>query len=184
VGGQRGFILFPKGRGRRGWNRVADKLCKVMVFLETTFGSSPDGVLSPVEKEDGKKDLGLKVSSSGCSGGAWLIVGGDLPSFAEVARLEASRSVKLWVPLVEMCELDLLPTMRPGDLEEARMALHCFVMEKKPLVKDVLLNPLGKEYPGSARKILPRLNLRTWRNLLVRILGSVRWVFVGSFVSV
>lgn len=39
-------------------------------------------------------------------------MGGDLPSFAEVVRLEASCSVKLRVPLVEMCELDLLPTVK------------------------------------------------------------------------
>lgn len=59
------------------------------------------------------------------------------------------------------------------------MALDCSVMEKKPLVKDVLPNPLGKEHPGSARKILPHLNLCTWRNLLVRILGQ----FVGSLLG-
>jgi hypothetical protein len=65
MGGWSGFILFPEGQGGQSWNRVVGELCKVMVFLETTFGSSPDGVLSPVEKKDGKKDLGLKVSSLG-----------------------------------------------------------------------------------------------------------------------
>jgi len=69
------------------------------------------------------------------------------------------------------------------------MALDYSVMEKKPLVKDLLLNPLGKEHParilsaqgtpGSARNIFPRLNLCTWRNLLARIMG---WV-VGSLLS-
>jgi hypothetical protein len=33
VGGRRGFILFPEGRGGRGWNKVVDELCKVMVFF-------------------------------------------------------------------------------------------------------------------------------------------------------
>jgi hypothetical protein len=42
---------------------VANELCKVVVFLETTAGSSLIGVLSPVEKKDGKEVLGLKVSS-------------------------------------------------------------------------------------------------------------------------
>jgi hypothetical protein len=142
-----------------------------------------------VEKKDGKKDLGLKVSSSGCSGGAWRMVGGALLLFVEVVRLEASRLVKQRVPLVEMLELDLLPTVTPKDSEEARMALDCFVMEKKPLVKDLPLNPLGKEHPACvlfvqgtprlARKILPHLNLRMWRNLLMRMMG---WV-VGSLPS-
>ncbi len=34
--------------------------------------------------------------------------------------------------------------MRLVFLEEMRMALEYFVMEKKPVVKDLLLNPLGK----------------------------------------
>ncbi len=42
---------------------MVDELCKVMVFLETTSRSSFVGVLSPVEKKDGKEVLGLKVSS-------------------------------------------------------------------------------------------------------------------------
>jgi hypothetical protein len=62
VAGQRGFILVPEGRGGWGWKRVVDELSKVMVFLETTYGSSLVGVLSPVEMKDGKKVLGLKVS--------------------------------------------------------------------------------------------------------------------------
>jgi hypothetical protein len=37
--------LFPQRQGGWGWNRVVDELCKVMVFLETTSGSSPVGVL-------------------------------------------------------------------------------------------------------------------------------------------
>jgi hypothetical protein len=115
---------------------VVDELCKVMVFLETTFGSSPFGVLSLVEKKDGKKVLGLKVSSPS-SGGAWPFVGGALLSFAEVVRLEGP--VKLRFPLVERCDLDLLLVVRLAILEEVRLALDCFVMEKEPLGKDLLL---------------------------------------------
>ncbi len=78
VGGWRGFILLLEGRGGWGWNRVTDELCKVLVFLETTSGSSPVGVLSPVEKKDRKEVSGLKVSSPS-SGGAWPFLGGALP---------------------------------------------------------------------------------------------------------
>jgi hypothetical protein len=52
--GQRGFILFPEGRGGQGRNKVVDELCKVIVFLETMSRSSPIGVLSTVEKEGWK----------------------------------------------------------------------------------------------------------------------------------
>jgi hypothetical protein len=111
MGGQRGFILFPKGQGGQGWIRVVEELCKVMVFLESAFGSSPVGVLSAVEKKDGKEVLGLKVSSPS-SGGAWPILGGALPSFAEVVRSE--HPVKLRIPLIERRDLDLLPTVKPA----------------------------------------------------------------------
>jgi len=56
VGGRSGFILFPKGLGGRGWNRVVDELCKVMVFLETgspyaiassAFASPPEAMRVP-----------------------------------------------------------------------------------------------------------------------------------------
>ncbi len=42
---------------------MVDELCKVMIFLKTTSGSSLVGVFSLVEKKDGKEVLGLKVSS-------------------------------------------------------------------------------------------------------------------------
>jgi hypothetical protein len=103
-----------------------------MVFLETTSVSSPVGVLSAMEKKDGNEVLGLKVSSPS-SGGAWPFVGGALPSFTEVVRLEASRPVKLRVPLVEMRDLDLLPGVRPTASEEVRLALDYSVMVKEPL---------------------------------------------------
>lgn len=63
------------------------------------------------------------------------------------------------------------------------------MIEKELLCKDLLLKLQGKEHPsrflfahgtpGSARKILPHLNLRTWRNRLVRMMGRV----VGSLMG-
>jgi len=181
----RGFISFPEGRGGRGWNRVVDELCKVMIFLKTTSGSSLVGVFSLVEKKDGKEVLGLKVSSPSL-GGAWPFVGGALPSFAKVVMSEGPD--KLRIPLVERRDFDLLATVRPTATEEVRLALDCSVLEKEPLGKDLLLKLQGKEHPacslsaqgtqGSARKILLRLNMRTCWNHLVRLMG---WV-LGSFV--
>jgi hypothetical protein len=131
---------------------VADELCKVLVFLESTSGSSPVGVLSPVEKKDGKEVLGLKVSSLS-SGGAWPLLGGALPSFVGVVRLEGP--VKLQILRVERRDLDLLLAVRLAASEEVRMALDCSVLEKKPLGKDLLLNLQGKAQGalGSARKV-------------------------------
>jgi hypothetical protein len=119
--------------------------------------------------------------------GLALFVGGALLSFAEVVKSKGP--VKLRVPLVERRELDLLPTVRPVASEEVRLTLDCSVMEKERLGKDLLLKLQGKEHPtrflsaegalGSARKILPRLNVGTWRNLLVRMMGRiVDWSFV------
>jgi hypothetical protein len=181
VGGWRGFILFPEGRGGRGWNRVADELCKVMVFLETTTGSSAIGVLSPGDKKDGKEVLGLKVSSPS-SGGAWPFLGGALPSFAEVVRSKGP--VKLGIPLVEWHDLDLLPAVRLAASEEVRLAMDCYVLEKESLGKDLMLNLQSKGLParlpsaqgtlGSARKSLPSLKLWTWREPSSEIGGSGR----------
>jgi hypothetical protein len=107
--------------------------------------------------------------------------------FAEVVRSEGP--VKLQVPLFVGRYLDLLPAVRPAASKEGRLALECFVIEKELLGKDLLLKLQGNEHPsrflsahgtpGSARKILPHLNLRTWRKHLVRMMG---WVVDRLFV--
>jgi len=50
---------------------------------------------------------------------------------------EVRGPVKLRVPLVERCDLDLLSAMRPADSEEGRLALNCSVMEKELLGKSI-----------------------------------------------
>jgi len=148
VGGQRGFILFPKGQGGWSWNRVVAELCEVLAFFEAASGSHLAGVLSSTEKKIGKKLL--KDSLSGRSGGAWPIVGGVLSLFAEEEWSETIRPVKMWVPLLEMCDLDFLPAVRSEDSKDMRLALDCFVLEKFPLgpmVKATPLCPLGKKLP-------------------------------------
>jgi hypothetical protein len=62
---------------------VANELGKVLVFLESSSRSSLIGVLSPVEKKNGKEVLRLKASLPS-SGGFWPSLGGALPSFAKV----------------------------------------------------------------------------------------------------
>jgi len=168
-GGRRGFIFFPEGRGRRRWIIVADELGKVLVFQDTSSGSPPIGVLYPVARKDGMEG----------SGGAFQ-------SFAEVVRSEGP--FKLQISQVERRDLDLLLAVRPA-ASEVRLALDCSVLEKKPVGKDLLLNLQGKDHharllsaqgaPGLVRKSLPRLNLQTWRNILVRFVGQI----VGSLMG-
>jgi hypothetical protein len=67
--------------------------------------------------------------------------------------------------------------------------MDCSVLKKEPLGKELMLNlqskghpahlPSAQGTPGSARKSLPRLKLRSRRNLLVRL--WVRSLMVHSF---
>jgi hypothetical protein len=56
---------------------VGDFPGKVLVFLKTSSGSSPVGVLFPVEKKDEKEVFGLKASLQS-SGGFWPSLRGAL----------------------------------------------------------------------------------------------------------
>jgi hypothetical protein len=143
------------------------------------FGSSPIGVSSLVVKKDGNEVLGLKVSSPS-SDGAWAIVGGALPSFAELVRSKGL--VKFQFPLVER-RAKFLSAVRPTALKEVTMIpLDCSMLEKELQGKDLPLNLQGKGRstrllstqgkPSVARKTVPRLNLRTW-NFLVKLLSRV-----------
>jgi hypothetical protein len=118
VGGQRGLILFPEGRGGQGWNKVVVELCEVLAFFEAMSGSHLAAALSLTENKAGKVS-GLhdffKDSISGRSGGAWPIVGGVLSSF------------------VESCDLDFLPAERYAVSEDMRSAMDYSVLEKLPL---------------------------------------------------
>jgi hypothetical protein len=95
---------------------------------------------------------------------------------------ETIHPVRMWVPLLETCDLDFLPMVRFEDSEDMRSAVDCSMLEKFLLglmVKATLLCLLGKKLlerclsnrgtSGSARKTRAHLNLRTWRKLLVII---------------
>jgi hypothetical protein len=159
----------------------------VLVFLDSRSGSPPVGALSPV-KEDGKEVLGLKASLSSL-GGAWPPLGGAIPSFAEVVRSQGL--VMLWIPPVERRELDLLLVVRLAAPEVVRLAMDCSVLEKEPLGKGLNLQSKGlparlpstQGTTGSARKPLPRLKMRTWMNLLVRMVGRVIGSLMGRSVG-
>jgi hypothetical protein len=165
MSGRRGFNLFPDGRGGWGWNRVVAEQYEVLTFFKAASGSHLPSVLSPTENKAGKKVLGLqdfsKDSISGCPGGAWHIVGGNLSLFKK------------------LCDLDFHPAVRYGFFVLEKL-LHC------PMVKAMPLCPLGKKLHErdlsdrgtscSAKKKTARLKLRTWRKLLVKIKSLVGWV--------
>jgi hypothetical protein len=149
---------------------MAKELGKVLVFLDTSSGSSPVGVLSSVERKNWMEG----------SGGAWHSLGDAFPSFAEVVRSEGP--VKMRCPPIERRELDFIPTVRLADSEEVRLALDSSELEKEPLGKDRLLILQRQQSKGrpaclcsaqgileSMRKPLPHLKLRMWGNLLVRL---------------
>ncbi len=112
-----------------GWNRVANELGKVLVFLDSTSRSPLVGALSPVKKKDGNEVLGLKASLPS-SGGAIL-------SFEEVMRSQGP--VMLRIPPVERRELDLPPVVRLAAPEKMRLAMDCAMLEKELLGKGLNL---------------------------------------------
>jgi len=156
----------------------------VLVFLDSRSGFPPVGALSPV-KEDGKEVLGLKASLSSL-GGAWPPLGGAIPSFAEVVRSQGLVMLR-----IERRELDLLLVVRLAAPEVVRLAMDCSVLEKEPLGKGLNLQSKGlparlpstQGTTGSARKPLPRLKMRTWMNLLVRMVGRVIGSLMGRSVG-
>jgi hypothetical protein len=106
----------------------------VLVFLESTSGSSLVSLLSPVEN-DGKEILGLKASLPS-SGGFSPSLGGALLSFAEVVRSEGP--VKVRISPAERRELGFLPAARLA--EEMRVAMDCSVLKQEPSGEDWLVS--------------------------------------------
>jgi len=53
LGGRKGFIVIPKGRGGWGWIKFSDELRKVVDFLSSLVGSG-SGSSSSSEKNEGK----------------------------------------------------------------------------------------------------------------------------------
>jgi hypothetical protein len=108
-------------------------------------------------------------------------LGGAFPSFAEVVRSKGS--ITLQFSPIERRELDFLLVVRLAASEEVTLALDCSVLEKTTSGKDLVLglqskghlarSPSAQGVQGSTRKSLLRLNLRTWRNFLVRLVGRV-----------
>jgi hypothetical protein len=88
LGGRKGSILIPEGRGGWGWLKLSDELRKVVDFLSVSVGCGL-GSSSTLEKKAVKDDrpiLGLAPKWTG-------------PSFAEVLRSDLTTAAKT-MPIV------------------------------------------------------------------------------------
>jgi hypothetical protein len=83
LGGRKGFIVIPKGRGGWGWIKFFDELRKVVDFLSGSMGSGGGSSPSSEKKEVKavQPSLGLAPKWTG-------------PSFAEVLRSVSAIAVK------------------------------------------------------------------------------------------
>lgn len=161
LGGRKGLILIPEGRGGWGWLKFSDELRKAAVFLSVKMDCEAKSSYVSVNNEGKEEEAKMRMFP--CWKG---------PSFVEVLRsglvpfVGGSHS-RLSAASAEPCVLDFLPSVRHAE-DNLRTAVNCFSLESPPLElfdKDRLICPLGK-------KLLSHLNLkfkfskrRTWRKL-------------------
>jgi len=138
LGGQKGFIFIPEGRGGRGWQKFSRELSKAVDFLSATVGTGLGSSSSSTKKD--VKVLGPRLGLASKWTG---------PSFAEVLCSVPSTTVKK-LPFVgdhrsglrasseEPDTLDPLLTMSHAE-QVLSSAVGCFALESRPsdpLVKD------------------------------------------------
>jgi hypothetical protein len=141
LGGRKGLILIPKGRGGWGWLKFSDELKKAAVFVSANMGCGYESPYVSV-KEEGKEEE-AKMGMVPC----W-----KSPSFVEVLRsgnvpFVGGSCSRLSVALAEPCVLDPLPSVRHAE-DDLRTVVDCFSLESPPLElldKDRLIYPLGKK---------------------------------------
>jgi hypothetical protein len=163
LGGRKGSIVIPVGRGGWGWLKFSDELRKVVDFFSVSMGGGL-GSSSSLEKkavEDVRPTLSLAPKWTG-------------RSFAEVLRSDSTTVVKtmpivgdgrswLRASLATPCKLDLLPVVRHAEAVP-RSAVDCSSLEAHPLDlldKDQSVRPQGMY----SRLNLENSRLRTWRKL-------------------
>jgi hypothetical protein len=185
LGGRKGSIVIPKGRGGWGWFKFSDELRNVVDFFSASVGGGL-GSYSTSEKKavkDVRPTLGLAPKWTG-------------PSFAEVLRSDSTTAAKkipivgdgrswLRASLATPCELDLFLVVWHAEAG-TRSAVDCFSLESHPLElldKDQFVRPQGKQ----SRLNFKNLRLLTWHKLdpgfylaLGRAVRRVLIPFVGS----
>jgi hypothetical protein len=63
LGGRRGFILIPEGRGSWGWRKFSSKLSKISAFLSATVGCGSESSVVTVNLggKEGKRWVYLLI---------------------------------------------------------------------------------------------------------------------------
>jgi len=146
LGGRKGSIVIPEGRGGWEWLKFSDELRKGVDFFSVLVGGGLGSSSSSEKKavEDVPPTLGLAPKWMGCS-------------FAEVLRSDSTTVAKMmpivgdgrsWLraSLATPCELDLLPVVRHAEAVP-RSAVDCSSLEAHPLDlldKDQSVRPQGK----------------------------------------
>jgi hypothetical protein len=134
-GGRRGLVMFPEGRGGRGWSRVSGELSKVQVFLKAVYGSQ-------------SSDTGGSIGGSvGGMGAVRRFGDGGAPSFAEVVRSavpSTALSEKQLASTVSSSELDFCPSGTPEKQSELRSAINCFELETAVFDSCAVDRPLAR----------------------------------------
>jgi hypothetical protein len=140
LGGQKGFIVIPKGRGGWSWIKFSDELRKIVDFFSGPMDSGSGSSSSSEKKEVKAVQPSLGLASK------WT-----RPSFAEVMRsVPAIAAKELSIvggvcsrsraSLPEPCELDLLLTGWHAESVQ-RTTVDCFSVELHQL------NLLDKDCP-------------------------------------
>jgi hypothetical protein len=129
IGGRRGILLIPKGRGGWGLHKFVGELRKEKDFRFATMVCWSGSSFS-AKKKGGKGEgprLGMVLNrmrpsfaevmrSESCPTVIVMpIVGGFPSSYAKVVRLEPLCHSRLWAPLAELCAIDIFPAMRYVD---------------------------------------------------------------------
>jgi hypothetical protein len=185
LGGRKGSIVIPEGRGGWGWLKFSDELRKVVDFFSVSVGGGLGSSSSSEKKavEDVRPTLGLAPKWTG-------------RSFAEVLRSDSTTVAKTmpivgdsryWIraSLATPCELDLIPAVRHAKAVP-RLVVDCSSLEACPLDlldKDQSVRPQGKY----SRLNFENSRLQTWRKLgpgfylaLGRAVRRVLTRFAGS----
>jgi hypothetical protein len=153
MGGWKGFILIPEGRGGWSWIKLSEELRKTAVSFFASMGGG-DGFLHESVEIKGKK-------VEACPGLFPFTKG---PSFVEVLKAGSAAGVKKapfvggrlsGILVTPVCELDLLPAVRVIDADR-RSALDCSTLESPSF------DLLGKDQPhrSMGKTLFPHASLK------------------------
>jgi hypothetical protein len=184
MGGQKGFILIPEGRGGWGCRKFSDELGMAIKFLSATVGCS----LGSSSAKDGKEEGSRSSLAPFWTGPSFVeVLRSDSVSAVKSLPIVGGRHSKRRASLMEPCALDLLPVVRFVD-DNSRSAVDCSTQESPTvdlLDKDQPHLPLGKKSLRRSNLKFEISNLHTWSRLVIgfnMVLGRVARKFLGWII--